>query len=127
MAINASVPVNVDLLQLQTAIQQILRRAVDGTVVPLFVDYTNQRVIIGATATDGNNSTVQVQVGDIEVTTAGVADMRAGDNLPRQNAVSIGRNRIKRRWRLTGFRRHREPCCTLRQKCRQRVFVLDIS
>lgn len=70
--INArGLPATFSLTDIASMLMDIVRRAVDGTVVPLFVDYSNQRVIVGGTTTVGNNSTVQIQVGDIEVTTAG--------------------------------------------------------
>lgn len=56
---------------LLATISEMLRRAVDGTIKPLFVDYTNQRVIIGGTSSAGQNAPLQVQSGDIEITTAG--------------------------------------------------------
>lgn len=69
--INVPIPITLSLNDLQAIIQEVLRRSVDGTVVPLFVDYTNQRVIIGGTASLTNNSVFQVQSGDAEITTAG--------------------------------------------------------
>lgn len=65
MSIQASVPSDLeyDLYQL---LYKILQKAVDGTIVPLFVDNSNQRVLVGAIVSAGNNSKFQV-TGDIEV------------------------------------------------------------
>jgi len=49
----------------------ILQKAIDGTVVPIFVDTPNQRIIIGGVSSLGSNAPLQVQSGDIEITTAG--------------------------------------------------------
>lgn len=40
---------------LMQCLTEIQRRAVDGTVSPLFVDYTNNRVLIGTTTASGSN------------------------------------------------------------------------
>lgn len=63
------------------AFNELMRRAVDGTINPFFVDTVNKRIIIGGTSSMGNGSPLQVQSGDIEVTTAGngfVVPNRAG-------------------------------------------------
>lgn len=64
-------PVDLNIIDVSTAIADIYKRAVDGTIVPIFVDYTNQRVIIGGSSSLGSNAPFQVQSGDIEITTAG--------------------------------------------------------
>lgn len=60
---------------------EIVRRAIDGTVLPLFVDNTNQRVLIGATsATTSNIGKLEV-TGDIKVIGGGsgiIISNRAG-------------------------------------------------
>lgn len=58
---------------LVSALIDIVRRAVDGTVVPLIVDYTNQRVLIGATAaqTSGTNGKVEITGGDVRIVDSG--------------------------------------------------------
>lgn len=50
---------------------EILRRAIDGTVPPLFVDSTNQRVIIGGTSASASPAKQEVTGGDIKVVDAG--------------------------------------------------------
>ena len=65
-----ALPPTATLKDIISAIYEIYRRAIDGTTKPLFVDITNQRVIVGGVATTGNNSAFQVQSGDIEITTA---------------------------------------------------------
>lgn len=67
MAINArGLPIQLNFTDIQATLLDILKRAVDGTVVPVFVDYTNQRVIIGATVSAGSGAKLQVN-GDIEI------------------------------------------------------------
>ncbi len=70
MSIQAFVPTlqDTDLYQL---FRSILTRALDCTRKPLFVDEVNQRIILGGTVSGGVGSPVQVQSGNIEVTTAG--------------------------------------------------------
>ena len=68
MSINGvQLPIKADNNSLSSAVLDIRRRAIDGTVVPLFIDYANQRVIVGAIATANSNAKVQVNGGDIEV------------------------------------------------------------
>lgn len=50
---------------------EVLRRAVDGTVPPLFVDYTNQRVIFNGTTISASPANVEVAAGDLKIVTAG--------------------------------------------------------
>lgn len=74
-------PVNVSLEDLATSILEILRRGVDGTVVPLFVDYKNQRVIIGGTSVSASPATLEIKTGDVKVVAAGsgvILSNRAG-------------------------------------------------
>lgn len=52
-------------------IQEILRRAVDGTVVPLFIDYNNQRVIIGGISASVSPAKVEIASGSLKVVTQG--------------------------------------------------------
>lgn len=66
-----SIPVNVDILELASAVAEILRRGVDGTVVPLFVDSINQRVIIGNTQASASPASLEIHNGDAKVVTAG--------------------------------------------------------
>lgn len=65
------VPVSADILELAQAIAEILRRGVDGTVVPLFVDAINQRIIVGATAASSNPAKAEISGGDIKVVDGG--------------------------------------------------------
>ena len=62
---------NASITDIISLLSDMLRRSIDGTVVPLFVDSTNQRVIVGSTVSSGNNSLIQVNGGDIETITAG--------------------------------------------------------
>lgn len=61
-------------------IQEILRRAVDGTNVPLFVDYNNQRVIIGSTSASAAPAKFEVSGGSVKVVTQGQGFIVRADN-----------------------------------------------
>ena len=63
------IAVNVE--ELQSALLEVQRRAVDGTVVPLFVDYVNQRVLIGSSAVSASPAKVEITSGDLKIITAG--------------------------------------------------------
>lgn len=66
MPLPLSIPINIDQ-KLYALLQEILRRSVDGTVVPLFVDYSGQRVLIGAiSASSANQGKLEV-TGDIKI------------------------------------------------------------
>lgn len=52
-------------------LQELLRRAVDGTVVPLFVDDVNGRVLIGTTTASTSPAKVEISGGDLKINTAG--------------------------------------------------------
>ena len=66
MPLPLTIPLNVDQ-SLYALFQEILRRSVDGTVVPIFIDYSNQRVLIGAiSASSANQGKVEV-TGDIKI------------------------------------------------------------
>lgn len=65
------VPVSANILELAAAIAEILRRGVDGTVVPLFIDSINQRVIIGATEISAAPAKIEVNGGDLKIVDAG--------------------------------------------------------
>lgn len=52
-------------------LQDFVRRAIDGTTIPLFVDYTNNRVIIGGIESSSSPATFEIATGDIKVVTAG--------------------------------------------------------
>lgn len=68
-------------------LMELMRRAVDGTVIPLFVDYTNNRVIIGATAISSSPvGSLEVAGGDIKIVTTG-----KGLLLPTRTTGKIGR------------------------------------
>lgn len=64
-------PVLVSIDELASAILELQRRAVDGTVVPLFVDSTNQRVVIGGTSVSASPAKFEIASGDIKVVAAG--------------------------------------------------------
>ena len=66
-----ALPFMVNIEELASAILEIMRRGVDGTVVPLFVDYENQRVVIGGTAVSASPAKFEVASGDIKVAAAG--------------------------------------------------------
>jgi len=61
----------VSLEELAKAIEEIQRKAVDGTIVPLFVDYQNSRVIIGSTSISSSPAKMEVSGGDLKVVTTG--------------------------------------------------------
>ena len=63
-----ALPLNVSLLSVASLVQEIQRRGIDGTVVPVFVDYTNQRVLIGATAASTTQPGKLEVNGDVKVT-----------------------------------------------------------
>lgn len=63
-------------------IEEIIRRAVDGTIVPLYVDYQNQRVIIGSIRSKASDSKVQIHNGDLEI-----IDWTKGVILPDKNGT----------------------------------------
>ena len=64
-------PVLVTIDELASAILELQRRAVDGTVVPLFVDYTNQRIVIGGISVSASPAKVEIVAGDLKIVTAG--------------------------------------------------------
>lgn len=52
---------------LRTHLTELQRRVVDGTIKPLFVDYNNQRVLVGAVeATTSNTGKLEV-TGNIKI------------------------------------------------------------
>lgn len=58
--------------ELLPVLQEIIRRAVDGTVVPLFVDTANQRILVGASeASTSNIGKVEITGGDLKVISSG--------------------------------------------------------
>ena len=75
-----SLPNSVD--GLLGALLEIVRRAIDGTVPPVIVDQTNQRVLIGGTAaTTANTGKMEISGGDLKVVSSGygvVIPNRAG-------------------------------------------------
>lgn len=62
MIFGRGLPLSAELLDIISYLLEVGRRAVDGTVVPLFVDYTNNRVLIGATVASTSN------IGKVEIT-----------------------------------------------------------
>lgn len=70
MSIKIPTPLKADPALYQFLLE-ILRRAVDGTVVPLFVDYSNNRIIIGGVSASASPATIEVAQGDIKVVSAG--------------------------------------------------------
>jgi len=77
MPLPISLPNSVE--ELLPILQDIIRRAVDGTTVPLHIDISNQRVIIGGMSSTGSGAPLQVQGGDVEVTTSGKGIIIADD------------------------------------------------
>ena len=65
------IPSGATVQELAAAILEVMRRAIDGTVYPLFVDETNGRVIFFGVSSVRNGTKVQIQAGDLEFTTAG--------------------------------------------------------
>jgi len=63
--IGISLPNKVEFLL--DCLTDVIRRAVDGTVLPLIVDYTNQRVLIGSTTASTSNPAKLEVTGDIKV------------------------------------------------------------
>ena len=59
-----------DFTDSQPVLNELMRRAVDGTVIPIFVDYTNKRVIIGSTSASAVPQMLEV-AGNIKITTGG--------------------------------------------------------
>lgn len=49
-----SAPLQRDYLVSLQTLNEVIRRSIDGTVPPLFVDYANQRVLIGSTTASGS-------------------------------------------------------------------------
>src|SRR3990167_2202694 len=66
MPLPLTIQINVDQ-KLYALFQEILRRAPDGTVVPLFVDYNNQRVLIGSISASAANQGKLEVTGDIKI------------------------------------------------------------
>ena len=82
MPLPLSIPINIDA-RLYALLQEILRRSIDGTAVPLFTDYNNQRVLIGSiTASTANAGKLEV-TGDIRIITStnGLVMSAASGNL----------------------------------------------
>lgn len=52
-------------------IQEILRRAPDSTVVPLFVDVSNQRVIIGGSSASATPAVMELAQGNFKIVSGG--------------------------------------------------------
>lgn len=67
--ISVSIPNTVEALL--PVIQEIVRRAVDGSVVPLLVDSANGRIYIGASTPSASPAKLEINSGDIKVVTAG--------------------------------------------------------
>ena len=92
MPLPLSIPINIDA-NLYALLQEIIRRSVDVTMVPLFADYSNQRVLIGAvTASTANAGKLEV-TGDIRIITStnGLLMSAASGNLWRMTiSESIG-------------------------------------
>lgn len=68
------------------ALTELMRRAIDGTVLPIFVDITNQVVIIGASSKSSAPSGKLEVTGDVKVLGAG-----NGLILPCRNGLKFGR------------------------------------
>lgn len=68
-------------------LQEIIRRSVDGTVVPLVIDNANSRVYIGATApSSGTAGKVEITGGDLKIVTPGY-----GILIPSRDGTKWGR------------------------------------
>lgn len=70
MSLPIAIPINIDA-STYGVLQAITRRAIDGTVVPILVDYTNQRILIGSTSASASPAKLEVTGGDIKIVTAG--------------------------------------------------------
>lgn len=68
------------------AMQEIIRRASDGTAGPLLVDYVNQRLLVGTTTATGDSATKMLVDGDIRV-----VGSASGIVLPCPNGTSFAR------------------------------------
>jgi hypothetical protein len=64
-----AVPNNVE--DLLPVIQEIVRRALDSTVLPLVADLTNQRIYVGATTPSDSPAKLEITGGDVKVVSAG--------------------------------------------------------
>ena len=70
MSLQLSIPQGLDP-SLTILLLKILSKAIDGSVVPVFVDYTNQRVIIGGTSISAAPAKFEIVSGDLKIVTAG--------------------------------------------------------
>ena len=93
MPLPLSIPIDIDQ-KLYALFQEMLRRSVDGTTVPLFTDYNNQRVLIGAIVASTSNPGKLEVTGDIKIignATNGLLMSAASGNLWRMTiSESIG-------------------------------------
>ena len=64
--INIAVPNNAPD-EIKQLLQEILRRSIDGTVVPLFTDTTNQRVLVGSASASATPAKMEVNGGDLKI------------------------------------------------------------
>lgn len=85
--ISLPVPQTVDYLL--NLMQEILRRAVDGTVKPLFVDYTNQRVLIGETTASASPASLEVAGGNAKIVSGGKGIILPNSGATRYYLLSI--------------------------------------
>lgn len=62
-----SIPLSTDFISSLPSLIDLIRRSIDGTVLPIFVDYTNQRVLIGSTSASTTNPGKLEVTGDIKI------------------------------------------------------------
>src|SRR3990167_6819399 len=85
MPLPLSIPINIDT-HLYALLQEILRRAVDGTTAPLFTDCSGQRVLIGSIVASTSNIGKLEITGDVKIignATNGLLMSAASGNLYR--------------------------------------------
>lgn len=68
------------------ALQEIIRRANDGTITPMLIDYINQRIIVGSTTATAASTSKLLVDGDVSV--IGTA---SGIILPCPNGTNFAR------------------------------------
>ena len=66
MPLSLSIPINIDA-KLYSLLQEILRRAMDGTAAIILLDNANQRVLIGSSVVSSGTAGKLEVTGDIKI------------------------------------------------------------